>query len=434
MSTWPDRVRAHPVWQQLETLGPAADQGLDREDLTPTALAGLGRIKTVVGFTGNRLSAADSLLIQPAALDNLASSLQAATSEVQSFVANGNEGHIANANNNIDSALSSLALIIVPVSSKETAGLREAADAYRKALESNLRKAQDTLTSYQGELAGFQEKLTILTSEVSTERQRLSILASEHQSQFSVAQETRSKDYLEGQTTRQDRFAALIADYTQKLADQTTDFSRQRDLLAQAQRDELSALTSTYKDAATDVLAEIQEHREHVERLVGVIGTLGVTSGYQKAANEARATARVWQGIALLSLGAIIFVAYKAFLPLVQGSFTWEGFAGRVFVSLTVGVLAAYAISQADKYQEVERRSRKLALELEALGPFVASLPTEKQEEFRLRVGDRSFGISNDLIDSHSSDSPKSVIDVALKSKELSALIVNVIKATRGAP
>lgn len=77
MSTWTDRVRAHPVWQQLETLGPAADQGLDREDLTPTAQAGLGRIKTVVGFTGKRLSAADSLLIQPAALDNLASSLQA---------------------------------------------------------------------------------------------------------------------------------------------------------------------------------------------------------------------------------------------------------------------------------------------------------------------------------------------------------------------
>ena len=131
-------------------------------------------------------------------------------------------------------------------------------------------------------------------------------------------------------------------------------------------------------------------------------------------------------------LGAIIVVAYKAFLPLVEGSFTWEGFAGRVFVSLTVGVLAAYAISQADKYQQVERRSRKLALELEALGPFLASLPTEKQDDFRIRVGDRSFGTTDDLIDSHTTDSPKSVLDVAFKSKELSALIVNIIKATKG--
>jgi len=432
MSTWTERVQAHSVWERLETLGPAVDQGLAREGVTPTASAGLNRIKTVVSFTGKRLSAADSVLIQPGTLDNLAAALQAATTEVQAFVANGNEGHIANANTSIDNALPHLAQIIVPVSSRETAGLREAADAYRTTLESNLLKAQEALAAYQADLAILRERLTALTSEVSAERQRLSSLASEHQSQFSGAQEARSKDYLEAQTSRQDKFTTLIADYTQKLTDQTTEFGRQREHLVQAQKDELAVMTVTYKDAAAKQLTEIQEHREQVEKLVGVIGNLGVTSGYQKAANEARVTARVWQGIALASLVAIIVVAYKAFLPLIQGAFTWESFAGRVFVSLTVGVMAGYAISQADKYQQVERRSRKLALELEAIGPFLASLPTEKQEEFRLRVGDRTFGTSSDLIDGQSGDSPKSVFDVAFKSKELSAFIVNVIKAARG--
>ena len=432
MSTWTDRVKSHVVWQHLETLGPTVDQALSREDLTPVASAGLNRIKTVVAFTGKRLSAADSVLIQPGPLDNLASVLQAATAEVQNFVANGNEGHIVNANSNVDGALSFLAQIVVPVSPNEIMGLREGADAYRTALESNLRKAHDSLATYQTDLAGLQEKLSVLTSEVSSERQRLSSLASEHQSQFSSAQDARSKDYLEAQTSRQDKFAALISDYTQKLAEQTTDFQRQRDLLEQAQKDELASLTANYQDGASKVLDKIQQHLEHVEKLVGVIGNLGVTSGYQKAAIEARNTARFWQGVAIASLGAIIFVAYKAFLPLVQGAFTWESFAGRIFVSLTVGVLAAYAISQADKYQQIERRSNKLALELAALGPFVASLPTDKQEEFRIRVGDRSFGVSNDLVDSHFSDSPKSVFDVAFKSKELNTLIVNIIKAVKG--
>lgn len=432
MSTWTDRIQSHPVWQQLETLGPAVDQALGREVVTPAASAGLNRLKTLVAFTGKRLSAADSTLIPPAPLDNLASALQSATTEVQNFVANGNEGHVVNANSHADSALVHIAQIVVPVSSKEMAGLREAANAYRTALETNQRTAQGDLSSFQANLAGLQEQLTSLSSDVSTEKQRLSSLASEHQSQFSAAQETRSKDYLEAQTARQDKFAALIADYTQRLTEQTADFGRQRDLLAQAQKDEIAALTANYRDAAAKLLGEIQEHRAQVEKLVGVIGNLGVTSGYQKTANEARFTARVWQGIALASLSAIIAIAFKAFLPLVEGSFTWEGFAGRVFVSLTVGVLAAYAISQADKYQQVERRSRKLALELEALGPFLASLPTERQDDFRIRVGDRSFGTTDDLIDSHSTDSPKSVLDVAFKSKELSALIVNVIKATKG--
>ena len=34
-----------------------------------------------------------------------------------------------------------------------------------------------------------------------------------------------------------------------------------------------------------------------------------------------------------------------------------------------------------------------MALELEALGPYVASLPSEMQNQLRMSVGDRSFGI-----------------------------------------
>ena len=236
MSTWTDRVRSHAVWQQLETLGPAVDQALGREAVSPAASAGLNRVKTVVAFTGKRLHAADSLLIPPGPLDNLASSLQSATVEVQNFVANGNDGHIVNANSHVDSAMAHLAQIVVPMSSKELAGLREAADAYRTALESNLRTVQGALSTFHTDLSGLQKGLVALTSEISTEKQRLTSLSSEHQSQFSAAQETRSKDYLEAQTSRQDKFAALIAEYTLKLTEQTTDFGRQRDLLVRPRR------------------------------------------------------------------------------------------------------------------------------------------------------------------------------------------------------
>lgn len=433
MRVWTDHIQSHAVWQQLETLGPLVDQALSREDVSLPASSGLIRIKTVVAFTGNRLSTADSTLIPPSLLDGLASSFQNATAEVQNFVTNGNDAHIVNANSHVDNALVNVAQIVVPLTSNDLTGLREVADAYRTQLESNLQTAKGALATFQAELSGLKERLTTLAADISAEKQQLSSLASEHQSQFSTAQETRSKDYLEAQTSRQDKFATLIADYAQKLTDQTAEFGRQRDALALLHKEDLASLSASYREKAVKLLEEIQAHRGQVEKLVGVIGNLGVTSGYQKAANEARFTARIWQIMAVVALGAIILVAYKAFLPLVQGAFTWEGFAGRVFVSLTVGVLAAYAISQADKYQQVERKSRKFALELEALGPFVTSLPIEKQEEFRIRVGDRSFGTSDDLIDSDSARSPKSVFDVALKSKELRAFVVEIIKATRGA-
>lgn len=261
MSTWTDRIRSHPIWQKLETLGPAVDQALGREVVSPAASAGLNRLKAVVAFTGKRLSAADSNLVQPGPLDNLASFLERATVEVQNFVANGNDGHIVNANAHVDGALTHLAQIVVPVSSDELAGLREGADAYRAALESNLVTANSAVSTFQAELSSLQERLTALATEVSAEKQRLSSLASEHQSQFSAAQETRSKDYIEAQTSRQDKFAAQISEYAEELTEQAANFARQRDLLVQSEKDELASLTENYRDEATRLLGEIRRNK-----------------------------------------------------------------------------------------------------------------------------------------------------------------------------
>ena len=68
----------------------------------------------------------------------------------------------------------------------------------------------------------------------------------------------RSKDYLEAQTARQDKFAALIADYAQKLADQTTDFMRQRDALEQTHKEELSSMSVAYRESASKILSDVQ--------------------------------------------------------------------------------------------------------------------------------------------------------------------------------
>ena len=90
------------------------------------------------------------------------------------------------------------------------------------------------------------------------------------------------------------------------------------------------------------LLGHIKKYRADVEKLVGVIGNLGVTSGYLKTANEAKVTVRIWQGIAVGAMLGLIIVAYSTFLPVVQGTFSWEGFVGRVFFTLTIGVLAGF--------------------------------------------------------------------------------------------
>lgn len=429
MSEWSDRLRASLVWRVLEELGPALDSAERREDLDATSLEALARIRTALSFIGRRLATADPTLVQIAPIDAAGNHIQSAVSEVQQFTANGSHGHLTNANVQIDSALGYLAQVNVPLVPVDLQALREAADRYRDALEANTKRSAASVARLAADSDALTARLSELTNEMSAERQRLSSLTSDFQAQFSSAQDTRSSEYTAAQAARQDKFAEWSASATEALTRQDVASTRDRERLAAEHETALQQLRTDYEDQASQILAAMKKQESDVEKLVGVIGNLGVTSGYLNTAKEARTTVRVWQSIAVVAMAVLIAVAYFTFLPVVQGNFSWESFAGRVFFTLTIGVLAAYAASQADKYHSIERRSRAAALELEALGPFLAPLPLEKQQEFRLTIGDRTFGHaeSADL----ATKSPATTIDLLMKSKDFRSFITDLVKAAR---
>src|ERR1700679_3373915 len=93
--------------------------------------------------------------------------------------------------------------------------------------------------------------------------------------------------------------------------------------------------------------------------------SLGVTSGYLKAANQAKYAMWFWPFLTVTALVMLSWLAYHT-LGLLEdgkGQFNWGGFAGRVLLLTSLGVIAAYSGSQADKLFGDERRNRKLALE-----------------------------------------------------------------------
>lgn len=430
MAQWSDRLASHPLFNHLQNLGPAIDNALNRENLDPQAAEGLSRLKSVLAFTGRRLAGADPFILQFGVVDNLGNQFQAMITEVQNFIANGNLGHLTNANANADAALSHLAQLNVPLTTEDFHAAKEAAEAYRKGLNNYLSEAKQSSKKVGSELESLSARVSELGAVIDSEKSRLATVSAEAQAKFLADQETRAKDFASTQKDQQTHSTALLSEYTQKLATQDAEFAKQREDIARVHQAELEALKEEFADAAEKLRDEINARKEEVEKLVGVIGTLGVTSGYQNAANGAKITVWVWQVVTVLAMIGLIGVATYAFLPALGGEFSWGSFAGRVFISLTFGVLAAYAASQADKYQKVERQNRRLALELEAMGPFIAPLSLEKQEEFRLNIGDRSFG-HGDGLGGLDAKSPATLIDVFLHSKEFRAFVAEIVKASK---
>lgn len=358
---------------------------------------------------------------------------------------------------------------------------KEAAENYRLSFNKIFSDIQTEATEIHTNIEAFESKIAALVASEAAIKQQLAALTPEHQNQFEAAQAARLAEWTKEQDEQKEQFESLINQYETGLADECkklttlvtenqTEFAASQDARLEEWNEtqeirktsfdsiikeysdalkekgveskkfhaDIEALHTQYldkmrqefADSSSKIRDEILELKREADVLVGIIGDRGVTSGHQKAAEQAREDALLWQRITVGAMILLIVLVIFIFLPQVVGTFTWESFAGRVFITFTVGVLAAYAGSQADKYQKIERYSKNLALELQAIGPYIAPLPQDKQDEFRLKIGDRTFGREGGIHHKTDEKSPTSVADVMAKSKDLSGFATDIMKST----
>jgi hypothetical protein len=472
MNEWDQRIREHRVWTEMGGLGPMIDNAAAIENISPDALVGLERLRTILAYGGKRIAAADPQITALPPLDSIASALTAVRNEVAAFISDQESAHISSANVAADNALLAVSQVPGAYSPEELGALVAATLDYRTVVSDALAEAQKKLRSFKtsseealkalsakiedntstlsSRAAGLESSLSSVATSVEAERQKVASIVSEqqgqfstaqdsrsesfnklvgeYQSQFSAAQDARSKEHVAAESARLIKYNETIAEYSKKLADQDADFTKQRGVMVTDAEHNLTQLWSDYGGKAAQALLDIEDKQKHVEKLVGVIGNLGVTSGYVRAANQARWAMWGWQAATLAALITLSTLAYKT-LGLLEdrgGRFSWGGFAGRALLLVSLGVIAAYSGFQADKLFADEKRNRKLALQLEAIGPYLAPLPVEDQNKFRVQMGEVSFGREPESHEHRKS--PTSVLDI-FKSKESKELLNLIIQA-----
>lgn len=431
MNQWDRRIREHRVWAEMNSLGSSIDTAFKAVSTSSEEGLGLERLRAILAYCGKRLAAAEPIITTPGPLDEIADGLAAARNALVAFASDKDPRQIDSANASADRALAAINQVPGVYSPEELGQLVSVSTKYRDVVENWLLVSEKSLSDANGNVETLQRRLADLSTNIQSEQQKLSQIVTDQQGQFSTAQETRGKEFSDtlrtvqqdltklvteyqgqfstGQDTRSKEFAqalatqqtgynAVINDYGKKLADQDADFTKQRIEFVQASKDDLGKLIHQYEGEAKDILEKVKERQKHVEKLVGVIGNLGVTSGYLSTANQAKYGMWFWQGMTVVAMITLTSLAYKTLGLLEDGSghFNWGGFAARVLLLGSLGVLAAYSGSQADKLFVDEKKNRKLALELEAIGPYLAPLPVEDQNKFRLQIGEKSFGQDHD--------------------------------------
>ncbi len=449
-------VREHPVWAEMNALSSAIDAATGIAPAASKASGDIERVRIVLAFIGRRLASTDPELVRTSVLDSLLDDLSKINLELDGFIGDGDQARLERAGATSDDAIEKMVRLPGPSPPEEMGSFVDELHRYRVRVEEGLQAATSAIKSMASESTSLsdrlpkiqeeQERLSALQLKSEAERtesirafkeatsvaietegqrlrglleeqrnafadrreaqdventelarvaqQRLDSIVSNQQDKFSTSQDSRGKEFGETQTARQSKFDGIVSDFAQRLADQSADFTIQRTELVRSYEDQLKALRLDYSDRATLVLSRVEEQEERVNVLVGLIGTKGVTAGYQAVANLSRKMMWLWQIGTVASICGLIGVGIHSLMKAESGdqNLQWPVVVNRLFVGLACGVLAAYSGSQADKLFEAEKKNRRLALELQAIAPYLEPLPQNARDDFRIKIGERTFG------------------------------------------
>jgi len=393
----------------------------------------LTRALLVVNIARAKFKTTDALLVPVNAVQEILNASTTIRDHVIAFRSNADGSLLQPVDQASNEILKNVAYFHDAASPEELRTLTPALTTFRSTYESSVASVRARSKQVEKEMSVVSDGLQSLNTLITDERQRLSSMTSEFQAQFSTAQEGRVAAFAASLEQQIEKLRSMQDEYAKKLGDHEINLMSAVKKVSDDAAEQMDASIKKRADDADQILRKISQSKVEVENLVGVIGNLGVTSGYLTVANSARNSKRLWQITAVISLAALIAFELWTFVVAApaQDGFTLAYVGSRLAIGLSFGLLAAYAATMAERSSSAERKNRRLALELEALGPFLELLPTDKRDEFRLKIGDRCFGQSEAAEATVDSKVSATMFGQVLKSKEFRELFAEAIKAAK---
>lgn len=315
------------------------------------------------------------------AMAQIQAQIQAPLSELNSYLANKNPGHIVNAANQLEQSVLPLLWAFAPQ-----------VHALPQPILSELLERQAASTA-----------LTI--HQLTTQRDEL---ASKLQIEVSRAEtlSTRLDSMVESATKERAEAAAAVAKLEQAFAEKEIDRAATFDANVTKFREDFGLLEAKSKKDSETLIAALEDQRAKAARIVQVVGNIGVTGNYQQIANAEAAQANFWRWATVLVFGAGITVAGATFIKFWNQPFSVENVWSvviRLLYALAITAPALYTARESARHRTNADRARQTELELASIGPFIELMPEERKAAIREELTKVYFGKS---VDAHEIKTP----------------------------
>jgi hypothetical protein len=385
MSKWDDRVTSHGVDGQIASVLTALENLSD--DQVAQAPENIDRLLRVVHHVRDRVTRTPAELVTLSALNAIQQHLAGLSTELGNFTANGNPGHLDNANNNADLVLDAVRLLPPLPEAASTEAVASDAERVRRLVSAVAAQAEDEVSRVRNATESLQQA-TSAAQETFAE-----------QAGGAERRVAELRGQVEALTRRlEESLIAQQATLNEALTAQRTEFDEAEQGRAEAAQEAAKHVEAMFTVAegnltadALETLNRLEKLKNDAEAVVGAIGVAGIAKGYSDTAEAEQKVANTWRyatvAVAVLAAGVLgwaLFIDHT-------GAGSWQRLVTRLVVSVSFAGLAAYCGRQSEQHRKVERDARNRHLQLAALNAYTAHMPEQTVVELRAELAPGYF-------------------------------------------
>jgi len=393
MNRWQTEFDANPLHATLEGVRGFLDSKTETVDAAIEVEK--RRLTKVLEVLETAVANMDAELAPIALLNQINGHLRQPSfwNQLQDFNSTPALGQLAIANNHVSTQIPLYYQLRDFSRSKKLATLSKATeksfDEFTSTIENTSNELQNEIEDLQALVDQAGETQTALSVKMDDLEETASEKLSQWQADFTENQTARAEAFSASEIERQKAFQAWASPFQSKAAKTVDLLSEKLDKQAE----------EYFGDFSTDILAMLHdatEKRNEIRDLHGLVADESVGGGYLTSANNEKAQASFWRftSIFFMVLTAIWvgFTIFSNFGYSTEGVFSWIMMIKAASLATILISIAAYAARQSSLHRNNETQTRRFALEVTAISPFIASLEPDQQAHLKTALVERLFG------------------------------------------
>ena len=372
----------HNIFDRLNSL----EEILGNDDVKDKIdLEKLSFFQTVFSYVNQRVKLTIPDLVQQTELDALSNELNAGITQVNSYIGNNNVGHLNNATNNFNAAINRIKNFPIPVAkadfnfSRKIADFEKTAKSKYNALEKQKEKLENSISEFEKDLENKESEIQRLLKLLENKETEIQNLTSTFRTDFDNIKSSHNQSFQNDKTT----------------------FRNEIDTAKEKFREEIEELKEGIDTDTSDLVTKLDTKLEEAEKLVNIIGNVGVTGNYQNIANSHKSNADFWRVMAIIFMSIFSLLLVWTIIDLSSEGFDWVKSAIRLVAAAALSYPATYAARESSKHRKLETLNRNAELELASINPFIENLSDDKKQIIKEKLAEKYFGNSknNDFLD-----------------------------------